>query len=94
MADGKVIEMPQKPGSRGRISARIDPAVEDDVRNAVLTLSGPPHFMNLSQFMEDALRIHSESLRRSANKGQPWPDWSSRSVKRGRPPKVQRKKRA
>lgn len=79
-----------KPQSRGRMSFRVSPELEREVRDCVLTLSGPPHFLNLSRFLEDAIRAHLDGLRRTANKGQPWPSWS-RPMKRGRPVKGPRR---
>lgn len=71
------------------MSFRIDPEIEDEIRNAVLTLSGPPLFLNLSRFMEDAARKELDFLRRTHNQGKPWPKWK-RAVKRGRPIKENR----
>lgn len=72
------------PQRTGRIAARVDAELERELRNAVLSLSGPPHFLTITDVIEAALREHLDRLRRRHNGGKPFPEWAS-AVKRGRP---------
>ena len=45
----------------------------EEVRNCVVALSGPPHRLTLAALAEDALEAQLTKLRKSANKGRPFP---------------------
>ena len=45
----------------------------DEVRDCVVALSGPPHRLTLAAMAEDALEERLKKLRKTANKGKPFP---------------------
>jgi len=54
------------------------------VRDAVVSLSGPPHRLTLARFAEDALRRELERLQKAENRGRPFPKRES-DLRGGRP---------
>ncbi len=45
----------------------------EEVRDCVVALSGPPHRLTLAGMAEDALEERLTKLRKTANKGKPFP---------------------
>lgn len=45
----------------------------EEVRDCVVALSGPPHRLTLAAMAEDALQERLTKLRKTANKGKPFP---------------------
>src|SRR5262245_47517836 len=59
----------------------------NDLRNAVVALSGPPHRMTMAKFAENALRSELErlmQLQQGRQRGRPFPQRDS-DVRTGRP---------
>ncbi len=56
----------------------------DEVRDAVVALSGPPNFQTMAGFAEEALRRELMRLKQEKNRGRSFPK-RKRAVKSGRP---------
>jgi hypothetical protein len=56
-----------------RLSFHVPEDLADDVRNTVIALSGPPHFLSMSSFAVAALRHEVERLAREFNNAKPFP---------------------
>jgi hypothetical protein len=67
------------------VSVHLEPDLVTEMRNAVLTLSGPPLFLNMSRMVGYACEEYLLSLRRKFNKGREFPVWPSPRVPTGRP---------
>lgn len=77
----------ERPGAHeNRFTVYTTPELSDAIRDAVYTLSGPPHVLTISEFFIEAAQLHLERLRKTANGGRPWlkrpPGFQTR---RGRP---------
>ena len=68
-----------------RITFNIPLALIEEIKNAVVQLSGPPEFLNLSRLAEDAIRNELERLTKEHNEGKPFAPRGDRSPKLGRP---------
>ncbi|MHB0970203.1 MAG: hypothetical protein ACYC7A_08015 [Thermoanaerobaculia bacterium] len=63
----------------------------DELRDAAVHFSGPPHRMTLASIAEDALRRELERIRQELNRGRAIPKYQSGSLKPGRPIKAGRR---
>lgn len=63
---------------------QLDAELYEEVRDAVVHLSGPPEQLTLNRFAEDALRLHLERMRVEHTKGKRFPKRSF-EPRRGRP---------
>jgi uncharacterized protein YdeI (YjbR/CyaY-like superfamily) len=62
----------------------------DDMRDAALHFSGPPHFMSLASIAEEAIRRELDRVKRELNRGKRIPRYEDRTLRPGRRP-TQRK---
>jgi hypothetical protein len=75
------------PVPQGRATFHLPANLIDDLRNAVVALSGPPHRLTMSKLAENALRHELDRLRQEqagADTGKPFQPRSG-EVTRGRP---------
>lgn len=63
----------------------------DDLRDAAVHFSGPPHSMTLASIAEEALRRELGRLQRSLNRGKPIPKHEQGTLRPGRPIKARRR---
>lgn len=68
----------------GKITAQIDPELLDQVRDAVVYLSGPPHRLTVRRMLENALRNELQRLQDEVLKGEQFPP-RDEGVRTGRP---------
>ncbi|TAN31383.1 hypothetical protein EPN29_13565 [bacterium] len=66
-----------------RLGIRFDSDLIDEIRDAVVALSGPPHQLTVVGFVNEACRRELARLRNEANRGQPFPHRGS-APRRGR----------
>jgi hypothetical protein len=57
---------------RKRLTITMDPALLEEAKNTVMTLSGPPAFLNLSSMIEEAVRAEVKRLEEKYNSGKPF----------------------
>lgn len=55
-----------------KVNARISGALLEEIRDCVVSLSGPPHGLTMDEFAEEAYRRELDRLKRSHNSGQPF----------------------
>lgn len=75
-----VVERPRKL----RATFHLTEPLFEEVRDCVVALSGPPYRLTLAGLAEEALRDKVEALRKSANKGKPFPKRDGQ-IRGGRP---------
>jgi hypothetical protein len=71
-------------GRKVRATFHISADLLEEMRDAVVALSGPPVRLTLARLAEDALREHLESLKGAHNGGRPFPA-RDRNLQGGRP---------
>jgi len=69
---------------RQRLTVHVSTALVDEVRDAVVSLSGPPLRLTLAAFAENALRRELERLKKAENNGKPFPRLGEK-LRGGRP---------
>lgn len=77
----------RRPGPQGRATFHLPADLIDELRNAVVALSGPPHRLTMSKVAESALRRELDRLRQEqvgADTGKPFRQRAG-EVTRGRP---------
>lgn len=79
----KVVET-KRAAAKVRATFHLSEELFEAVRDAVVSLSGPPHRLTLASFAETALRRELERLTKAENKGRPFPKRES-ELKGGRP---------
>ena len=80
---GRKVE-PLRAPRPGRTTVEIDPELLEEVRDAVVFLSGPPHRLTMRELFESALRRELQRLRQEALGGDPFPA-RAHDVRPGRP---------
>lgn len=65
-----------------KFSCVLDPAARDLLYSAVDALAGPPLFLTIREFMEEAIQRHVEHLATEHNKGRPFPPSTRRARER------------
>lgn len=78
-----VVEEPKR-AAKVRATFHLSEDLFEAVRDAVVSLSGPPHRLTLASFAETALRRELERLQKAENKGKPFPKRES-ELRGGRP---------
>jgi hypothetical protein len=68
---------PAQPAKRARRSFQLDAAILEELRDAAVFLSGPPHHATLNGLVEDALRDHLAALRQQLELGDRFPQRGS-----------------
>jgi len=71
-------------GRKVRATFHVPAGLLEEMRDAVVALSGPPVRLTLARLAEDALREHVESLKRAHNSGRAFPT-RDRNLQGGRP---------
>ena len=56
---------------QGRATFHLPAQLIDEMRNAVVALSGPPHRLTMSKLAEDAIRRELERLRKEDGRARP-----------------------
>ncbi len=74
-------------GSKSRHTFHLPNALMDEVKDAVVTLSGPPARLTLAAFAESAFRRELERTKKEHNKGNAFPRRSG-ELRGGRPIKL------
>lgn len=67
-----------------RVTFHLTEALYEELRDAVVALSGPPHRLTLAGLAEIALREKVETLKKTNNKGKPFPK-RTEELRGGRP---------
>ena len=67
-----------------RLTVHVPVDLIDEVKDAVVALSGPPLRLTLAAFAEEAFRRHLDHLRETERKGKPFPKRQS-ELRGGRP---------
>lgn len=78
-----VVEEPKRT-TKVRATFHLSEELFEAVRDAVVSLSGPPHRLTLASFAENALRRELERLQKGENKGKAFPKRES-ELRGGRP---------
>lgn len=73
-----------KRAAKVRATFHLSEELFNAVRDAVVSLSGPPHRLTLAAFAENALRRELERLQKAENKGRAFPKRDS-ELRGGRP---------
>jgi hypothetical protein len=71
------------PGGKVRATYHLPADLVEEARGAVRQLCGPPLFLTLAALVETGLRQELERLKKTHNKGKPWP--RAAPLKGGRP---------
>ena len=82
---GKYEQPGAVPRRAQRFTVNLDAGQVEEVRAAVVALSGPPHLLTLSSFTAEAFRRELDRLQKTANRGRPFPPLAGRRLRRGRP---------
>ena len=80
----KTLAVVEKKHAKVRATFHLSQEVFEAVRDAVVSLSGPPHRLTLASFAENALRRELERLKKAENNGKAFPKRES-ELRGGRP---------
>ena len=80
----KRLSVVEKRTAKVRATFHLSEELFEDVRDAVVSLSGPPLRLTLASFAENALRRELERVQKAENKGRPFPKRES-ELRGGRP---------
>jgi len=77
-----------EPGERrpGKVTVDVERGLLEEMRDAVIHLSGPPHRLTIRSLMEGALRNELKRLRNEHMNGAPFPA-REHELRAGRPPR-------
>lgn len=74
----------QRAPKKERVAFYLSSELANEIRNAVVALSGPPHRMTMTSLAEMAFQQVVEGLQSAHNKGEPFPQ-REEDLKGGRP---------
>lgn len=77
-------DAPAGNGARVTQTFHVDVAQLEELRDAVVYLSGPPVRLTITAFVRQAFEAELDRLRKAHNKGKPFPPRGG-DVRRGRP---------
>ena len=70
------------PSAMAKFSCQLPRNLEDRMYGAIDALAGPPLYMGVTEFIEEAVRSHVEQLEKEHNRGMPFPPSSKQARNR------------